>query len=176
MGREKALLEIDGRPLWRRQRDMLIDAGAAEILLSARPDQVWARSAGGFAAVVADAMPSCGPLSGLTAGLERASHAHVAVLAVDLPAMRPTWFQSLLERCAPGVGVVGRRGEFFEPLAAVYPREIMPFAWEALVRGELSLQSLLAPAVAHGLLRERIISAPEAEWFRNWNEPGAASA
>ena len=49
MGRDKALLACDGAPLWRRQRDLLAQAGAAEILLSARPEQTWAAGAAGFA-------------------------------------------------------------------------------------------------------------------------------
>ena len=41
MGIDKALIEVSGRPLWSRQRDVLADAGAAEIFLSARPEQRW---------------------------------------------------------------------------------------------------------------------------------------
>src|SRR4051812_7329223 len=84
MGRDKASLEVDGVPLWRRQRDLLAAAGASEIFLSVRPDQIWARDAlasGGFAAELHDAMPSAGPLSGFTAALERTTHSHLAVLA-----------------------------------------------------------------------------------------------
>src|SRR4051794_13850542 len=85
MGRDKALLEVDGVPMWQRQRDLLAGVGAAEIFLSARPEQTWVRdamAAGGFAAVLHDAMPSAGPLCGITAAIERASHAHVVVLAI----------------------------------------------------------------------------------------------
>jgi molybdopterin-guanine dinucleotide biosynthesis protein A len=105
--------------------------------------------------------------------LERAEHPWLAVLAVDLPAMSPAWFGKLRQRCAPGVGVVGRRGEFFEPLAAFYPREFKWLAWEALVRAEYSLQTLLSAAVAQGLMRVAEISADESVWFENWNEPAA---
>lgn len=169
MGRDKALLEVDGIPLWQRQRDVLAKAGAAEILLSARPDQTWTRGAQGFAAVVHDAMPGCGPMVGLTAGLERAAHPFLAVLAIDLPDMTPEWFRLLLDECTTGCGVVGRRGEMFEPLAAIYPREIMWLAWESLVRAEYSLQKLVAFGVAKGLLREHAITADELVLFANWN-------
>jgi len=46
MGRDKALLEVDGRPLWQRQREVLQGLGAAELFLSVRPEQEWARHAG----------------------------------------------------------------------------------------------------------------------------------
>jgi molybdopterin-guanine dinucleotide biosynthesis protein A len=169
MGRDKALLEAEGIPLWQRQRDALAKAGAAEILLSARPDQSWARGVQGFAAVVHDAMPGCGPIVGITAGLERASQPFLAVLAIDLPEMTPEWFRALLAQCTTGCGVIGRRGEIFEPLAAIYPREIMWLAWEALVRAEYSLQKLAAGGVTKGLLREHKITAEELPLLANWN-------
>jgi len=146
-------------------------AGAAEIFLSARPEQAWVRATAGFTAVVHDALSTGGPIVGVTAGLERATHPWLAVLAVDLPSMVPAWFATLWRDVAPGVGVVGRRGEFFEPLAAIYPLELRWLAWEALARGDFSLQHLLAAAVAQGLLRVREMTADEAAWFENWNEP-----
>jgi len=176
MGRDKALLEVEGVPLWQRQREVLVAAGAAEVFLSARPDQSWTRRATGFAGVVHDALPGCGPLVGATAGLERANHPWLAVLAIDLPAMVPDWFHRLRADCAPGVGVIGRRDGFFEPLAAIYPREFKWLAWETLARGEYAFQRLAAQAVSHGLLRVREIRAEEAGWFANWNEPTAPGA
>ena len=171
MGRDKALLEVDGAPLWQRQRDVLAAAGATEIFLSARPDQAWTRQATGFAAVLHDALPDCGPLVGITAGIERASHPMLAVLAIDLPGMDAAWFRELWGLCAPRSGVVGRRGDFFEPLAAIYPRDFKWSAWEALAKGEYALQALIARAVNEGLLRERAITAAEEVRFVNWNRP-----
>ena len=170
MGRDKALLELDGAPLWQRQRDVLARAGAAEIFLSARPEQSWTRAATGFTARLHDAFPNFGPLAGVTAGLERATHPHLAVLAIDLPRLKAEWFAARLAECSPGIGAVARRGEFFEPLAAIYPRELMPLAQAALARVELSLQRLLAAAVAQGLMRVHEITAAEAPCFENWNE------
>lgn len=169
MGRDKALLEADGVPLWRRQRDVLVGAGATEILLSARPDQSWTRTAGGFTGVVHDSMADCGPIVGVTAALERMSQPWLAVLAIDLPQMTSAWFSDLLTQSSPGVGVVGRRGGTFEPLAAVYPREMMWLAWEALVRGDYSLQRLVGTATAQGLMRVSDIAPQDAAMFTNWN-------
>ena len=175
MGRDKAVLEMDDEPLWERQRKVLAAAGATEIFLSARPDQTWTRRARGFAAVVHDALPGCGPMIGITAGIERASHPTLAVLAIDLPEMTSGWFQRLRGETPPGVGVVGRRGEFYEPLAAIYPREIMWMAWEALARGEYSLQRLIVQAVKAGVMREHVITAAEETLFANWNRAGDRS-
>jgi molybdenum cofactor guanylyltransferase len=171
MGRDKALLEIDGRPLWTRQRDVLAEAGAKEIFLSARPEQTWTYEAAGFTALLHDAMPNSGPLCGVTAGLERASYAHVAVLAVDLPRMESAWFAQLQARCSAGVGAVGKLADGFEPLAAIYPREMKWTAWEALAGGKLSLQQLVRTGSEQGLLNGCDIEPNEAAWLENWNEP-----
>jgi molybdopterin-guanine dinucleotide biosynthesis protein A len=171
MRRDKALLERTGRKMWERQRDVLARAGAAEIFLSARGDQAWAEAAEGFAGTVRDAAPDSGPLGGMVAALERCGRDHLAVLAVDLPRMEPEWFVTLLNTCAPGVGAVGRLDGFFEPLAAIYPRSLLPLAQAALGRRELSLQKLLAAGVAQNLLRVREISPGEAPLFANWNQP-----
>lgn len=171
MGRDKALVEVDGVPLWQRQREVLAAAGAAEILLSARPEQTWTRRAAGFAAVVHDAMPDCGPLVGATAALERATHPWLAVLAIDLPALPAAWFVASLAQCAPGVGVIGRLDGRFEPLAAIYPCAFKWLAWESLARGDYAFQAVAGRAVTEGLLRVREIDAAAAAWFANWNSP-----
>lgn len=176
MGRDKALLEVDGIPLWRRQRDLLHAAGAAEIFLSARPEFEWAHAVTAFSAVLYDATPDCGPLMGIAAGLERASFPWLGVVAVDLPALTPSWFRELRSQAAPGVGVVGRNGDHFEPLAAVYPVEIKWLVWEALARNEFALQPLLARAVREGLLRVRDLRPDEAKQFLNWNQPDGSGA
>ena len=176
MGRDKALLEFAGEPLWQRQRAVLAGAGAVEIFLSARPGQAWAERAEGFSGVLHDALVDGGPLVGVTAALERATQPWVAVLAIDLPRMTAAWFSALRAECRAGVGVVGRHDGFFEPLAAVYPRELRFLAWEAMARGEFSFQRLLAAAVAQGLMRPHEISAGEAGGFENWNEPGFCGA
>ena len=173
MRRDKALLEIAGRPMWQRQRDVLAGAGARAILLSARSDQPWADAAAGFGGIVRDASLDSGPLGGIVAALEQCGQSHLAVLAVDLPHMEPAWFAALVADCAPGRGMVGRSGKWFEPLAAIYPRELLPLARAALERRELSLQKILAAGVEQQLLRVREISAAEAPLFTNWNEPAS---
>jgi molybdopterin-guanine dinucleotide biosynthesis protein A len=174
MGREKALLEIAGAPLWQRQRAVLAAAGATEIFLSAREgQQPWVCEAvPEFAGVIEDEVADVGPLAGVAAALARAEAAHLAVLAIDLPVMEAAWFRGLAAECAAGVGAVGRRGEFFEPLAAIYPRELLPAARAALGRGEFSLQRLIAAAVAGGQMRVVEIAGDDVALFRNWNEPG----
>jgi molybdopterin-guanine dinucleotide biosynthesis protein A len=173
MGRDKALLAApEGGTMWERQRDVLNAAGAVEVFLSARPEQTWVRGATGFAAILHDALPGCGPLVGITAALERNTRTrHVAVLGIDLPGLPAAWFRRLHQVCEDEVGAVGVRDGRFEPLAAIYARPVMFTAWEALARGDYALQPLLGRAVSEGRMRVVEIGPAEAAWFENWNEP-----
>ncbi len=167
MGEDKALLSVGDLPLWRRQWALLARAGVGEILLSARPDQTWVPDK---ISVVRDTKADAGPLAGITAALAQMRHSHLLVLAVDLPAMEASWFAELMKLCTPGVGVVGRQAGFFEPLAAIYPRELLGAAEAALSGGEYALQRFIASTGA--AMRHRAIAPGESPWFENWNEPG----
>ena len=173
MGSDKALLDAGGIPLWRRQWAVLVRAGVRGVHLSVNATQTWPPAG---LSVIVDATPESGPLGGLVAVLEKITVSHLAVLAVDLPEMQPLWFRELAAACSPGRGIVGRRDGFYEPLAAIYPRELLPLAQTAVSAGELSLQKLLASAEAAGLITAREISADEAGWFKNWNEPADRGA
>lgn len=171
MGRDKALLTINDVPLWRRQRDVLLGAGVTEVFLSVRPEQEWSHPAPGFAGLLHDDLPHAGPIAGITAALERTERSHVIALAIDLPQMDAAWLRARMAGCQPGVGVVGRREGFFEPLAAIYPREMLTLFWEAVAGARYALQPVLARGVAEGLLLVHEISAAESVLFENWNEP-----
>lgn len=166
MGSDKALLSSGGEPLWRRQLAVLQQAGAAEIFLSVRADQTWVPE--GFS-VVRDPVEDAGPLAGIAAALARCRHSHLIVLAVDLPRVEAAWFQRLAECCASGVGAAGRGEQFFEPLAAIYPREISPLVDAALAAQNFSLQHLIR--AAGDRMRACPLSPAEAATLVNWNSP-----
>jgi len=174
MGNDKALLDVDGQPLWRRQYNFLARAGAGDRMISARSDQTWLPL---DVTRVNDATPDLGPLSGLAAALERCRQAHLLVLAVDMPRIPGSWIMKLRERCDDRIGAVGQtEAGNYEPLAAIYPKAAMlPLAKGALADRELSLQRLIHRAVDDGFLRVQTIAAAESAWFENWNEPGDVS-
>ena len=168
MGRDKATLLVEGQPLWRRQLAVLAATGAREVFISGRKDGPWA----GEITAIPDAAPDCGPLGGLTAALRHCTSAWLLVLAVDMPKMTPTFLHQLLaeaerEQC----GIVPTLRGFIEPLAAIYPRDALPFAEAALQSGQLKLESLLRTLAAAGLVRLRPVPEQEAQLFTNWNTP-----
>ena len=172
MGCDKALLEFEGRPLWRRQWDLLAGAGAGERFLSVRAEQDWAPA---DVIKISDATPDTGPLAGIVAALERCSTPLLLVLAVDLPGMQAAYLRKLHERCGPARGVVPwRRGGRPEPLCAIYPREVLAEARELLKHGHNAVTGLAATAGSLGLIRTIAIEAEDEPLFVNWNSPGDA--
>lgn len=173
MGRDKALLLAGGEPLWRRQRHVLAATGAAELFLSARENQSWARAATAyFDAVVRDVEHDAGPLAGIVAAFDRATHGCLLVVAIDLPGVTPRYLQRLVFRAGSGRGVVpawpdGR----VEPLCAVYPRAAAALARQLLERRERRMQEFVAALEAAGLVAREPIAPAEAALFVNWNEP-----
>jgi molybdenum cofactor guanylyltransferase len=173
MGTDKALLEIEGQPLWRRQLSLLESMEPAEVFVSGprRPD---------FPATlrnVEDAGPSRGPLSGLATALRAATCPHVLVLAVDMPLMTRAFLDKLRGSRVVRHGVVPfilereRHEKFYEPLAAIYPRECLDLVERHLTSADWSMQSLVRAGVSARLLTEFEILPDDRRCFRNFNAP-----
>jgi len=173
MGTDKALLEMGGQPLWRRQVALLESLTPAEIIVSGprRP---------GFPEAlrnVEDSGAGGGPLAGLSSALRSATSAHVLVLAIDMPLMTTAFLTTLRERIAIGRGVVPflfereTREKFYEPLAAIYPRECSLLVERHLASADWSMQTLVRAGVSAGLLSEYEIPVSERRCFTNANAP-----
>ena len=122
--------------------------------------------------LLADDTPGLGPLAGIAAALTTMRSPLLVVLAVDMPAMSTEWLEELLRGCSNDRGIVPRHPDtgFFEPLAAVYPRQCQPLAVAKLAEGDRSLQSFVRSAAS--LVGAWDIPATQRELFANWNEPG----
>jgi molybdopterin-guanine dinucleotide biosynthesis protein A len=168
MGRDKALLELGGEPLWRRQAGALRAAGAEEVWLALRPGQ---DPYPGASAWLRDSRAGCGPLAALHAALARRRGGWLLVLPVDMPATGPAWFARLRAHCRPGSGAAYRTPDGFEPLAAIYPPEALGEAAARLGRGERTLQPLVRALAAAGRMTLLPLAAAERGRAANWNDP-----
>jgi molybdopterin-guanine dinucleotide biosynthesis protein A len=173
MGRDKAFLEIDGVPLWKRQLQTLRDLDPSEIFLAAPTQPEWIENG---LEILGDAAHDAGPLGGLVAVLRRCKNAQLVVLAVDLPNMTSKFLKNLLATCSHDGGVIAERNERFEPLAAVYPARCLALAESSLKSGEYSLQQLARRATKAGLMITREIMEAEAPLFFNLNTPADLAA
>jgi len=168
MGRDKALIRIDGVPLWERQLRIVEQLAPAQTFLSGAPRAEWdpARFI-----VVTDAVADAGPLAGLVAALRACVTPHLLALAVDLPNITSTYLERLLADSRGDIGAVPKNQNNFEPVAAVYPRSCLAAAEQALDQRQYALQTFAARGVAEGWLIARPVSPEEAPLFLNLNTP-----
>ena len=118
MGRDKALLEINGRTLFETTLDAFREALDTVILVGDRPE----RFAGSAIPIYPDIYPGSA-LGGLYTGLVRAETSHVFVSSCDLP-FPSSGIIRHLTTLAPGNDVVVvETGAGYEPLFAVYSQE-----------------------------------------------------
>ena len=172
MGRDKAFVEVDGVPLWRRQLRVLEQLAPAEIFLAgpARPE--W-KDAGWT--IIPDAEENSGPLAGLASALRRCSTPLLLALAVDLPNITSDYLHLLLALCTAQRGVVPR-SERFEPLVALYPKASAEIATQLLASPDHSLQHFAARCIAAELAIEHRVAPADEPLFLNMNTPAELAA
>lgn len=169
MGRDKALLPVEGRTLLARQVALAWALRPAEVWVAGRAQEDLG---GADARGILDAVPGAGPLGGLLAVLEATRAAHVLLVAVDLPALTQAFLARVAAARAPGVGVAPRTRRGWEPTAAVYPAERAPAARRALVEGRRALSALVDEAIEGRWMRALAVDAAEEPLLVNWNRPG----
>lgn len=167
MGRPKALVEVAGVPLWRRQMGLLRQLAPMEILISAGED--WAVEPGPWT-VVRDRVPQLGPLGGIDAALRAMSSDFLLVLAVDMPDMSAEFLEGLCRAAGPK-GIVPEQEGHFQGLAAIYPRTILTLLEEILAGDDRSLQHLVKKAIRMGVAEGRPIAEGDSKLFTNCNLP-----
>jgi len=167
MGRDKCLVEIDGIPLWQRQLDLLATL-SDDVVVVAPTAPAWCPPTVRW---IADAAADHGPLGGLAAALDAATHERVLVLAIDLPGMTLDYLRRLLAQADSAVGVVPLIDDLFQPLSAVYPRASRTAATARLPESDKSLQRLVRELVSAGQMHGIPVEPRDLPCFRNLNSP-----
>jgi molybdopterin-guanine dinucleotide biosynthesis protein A len=168
MGRDKALLQLGGRPLIQWVIDCLSPV-CSEVLVVTR-DASRYTSLG--VRVVADRFPGVGVLGGLHAGLEAASYELTLAVGCDMPFLNPALLRAFAA-WAEGFDVaVLRRGEQVEPLHAAYRRTCLPPVEAAIRAGRRRVISFF-PQVRVRYVTEAAVAAldPGQRSFWNVNTP-----
>jgi molybdopterin-guanine dinucleotide biosynthesis protein A len=133
MGRDKALLEVGGRPMAAIAASALRDAGAVDVV-SVGGDRAGLEALG--LRWMADAHPGEGPLGAIITALEATTTDLVAVLACDLPAVTAAAVRQIVDG-VEGDGAIAQAGGRVHPLLAAYRRScLLPLrtAFDAGVR------------------------------------------
>ena len=136
MGRDKALIEVDGVPMARRVAGALAAAGIGRIVAIGP-----ARLSAGLE-TVADEHPGEGPLGAILTALHAASPAPVLVVACDLPWLDAASIAALC--AAPAAAVAVARTDRIEPLCALWQPEAEPMLRAAFESGERAVHRALA--------------------------------
>ncbi len=160
MGRDKALLLIDGSPLLVRLVNILATvSGNPQIIAPAgRYEQLGYRP-------IHDRRSGCGPLAGVETALLHSNFEWNLVLACDLPFVTKEWLGQMVATAiaaAPETWLV-TTGE--NPLLAVWRKPALPAVQSALDAGQFRLRDLMKPLNAQNLI------PPDPQILANWNRP-----
>jgi len=147
MGRDKALLEIEGQTLIRSAVNLLKTLTDQVVILG--PTEKY-----GFLGlpVLPDLVPSRGPLSAIYTGLERSETIVNLFLACDMPLMEGAFLKLLAERASLTDAVLMRLDDgSLEPLCAVYNRSCLPTVKANYERQRFKLSDLFPELSTHYL-------------------------
>jgi molybdopterin-guanine dinucleotide biosynthesis protein A len=162
MGRDKALLKLDGEMLIARGVRKLRRVCAEVAIAGGTPDR-WR-----FGRVISDGVPGLGPLGGIVAALEQTPYEWNLFLAVDMPFV-PVEALRALVAAAGGVAemvVLARAEGYVQPLCGVYSRRALMALREELTAGRLKVKDAVAATGAVGY-----VEFADLGWFRNLNTP-----
>ena len=162
MGRDKAMVPVDGVPMAARVAEAVRQAGA-EPVLAVGGDQAALEALG--LTWVADRHPGDGPLGGILSAFGAIGHHDlVVVLATDLPDLDAAVVRALVEGLAShDVAVAG--GARAEPLCGVWRvASCEPVLTSAFERGERAVHRAMAPL-------DRVVVPVPAQHLRNVNHP-----
>jgi molybdopterin-guanine dinucleotide biosynthesis protein A len=164
MGRDKAMLELDGVPLLRRVYELLLAICGSATIVGPRERYI---SLG--LPLIEDARPHCGPLAGIDAALADCTAEWAIVVACDMPGLEDAVLRGLLAEAkrageAQVVLPVSPGGQA-EPLCALYRPSFLQEVRKQLETGRFKLLE----AIARAPRREVILDRPH--HFMNVNRP-----
>jgi molybdopterin-guanine dinucleotide biosynthesis protein A len=138
-GEDKALAQLNGKPLVGHMLDRLQGVAAETLLVTNRPAEY-----GQFnQRLVGDVLPGRGALGGLHAALYHATRPWVACLACDMPLVSRGLVEYLVTLRAEADVVMPRLNGLWEPMHAVWSRACLGPVQAALERGERRMISCL---------------------------------
>jgi len=173
MGRPKAHLELGGRTILERVREVLAPAVSRILVVTSRPTDFLNVDL----EIVRDLAPGLGPVGGLATGLFYARTDWVLLLACDLPFVRPELVDYLARRASetkPGArALIPRHAKGWEPLLAAYARGCQTTARKLMLRPNSSLLDLGDAGVRIEAVDEATLRGldPELASFVNLNTP-----
>jgi molybdenum cofactor guanylyltransferase len=170
MGRDKALLEIDGLTMIDRAINLIRSVDIEPVVIGGTGETDKSLRV----QTIADEWPGAGPLGGIATALRNAQAPWNLVIACDMPYLTPQWLEFLLNQTVESSvdAIVPMNEQGPEPLCAMYAKH-----GESAIR--VGLDEGLRK-VTDGLARLRVTYLESSEWkgfdsdgflFKNMNEP-----
>ncbi len=168
MGVDKGLVHLGGKALIEHVLDKVRGLGDELLIVTNQPKDYAYLDV----PLVPDSLAASGALVGLHTALEQARGDRVLVLACDMPFLNRPLLEHLIEISPRAEVTVPRRGEYYEPLHAVYQRSCLTTVRQLMALGKQSLTSLY-PLVELQLVEEDVLDLydPEGRSFFNVNTP-----
>jgi molybdenum cofactor guanylyltransferase len=164
MGRDKALLELAGKPLVFHAVSKLRRVCEDVHILSSRPELE------AFAPLVRDLHGDCGPMGGLEAALEHSRHEWSLFMPVDMPFLPASfledWVREVMEKRNTRVAMFTVDG-VPQPLFCLLHEDVAPFVREAIGRGRYKVFPVLE-AAGHELAARQGVPPSRAFLNKPW--------
>lgn len=170
LGRDKAFLPLNGRPLIAWTVDKLSDLSDDVIVVTNRPASY--RQLDLPVRLVHDEQPGVGALMGLYSGLKAASHRYAVVVACDMPFLSVPLLRHMVTLVSGYDVVIPRLGSWQEPLHSIYGDLCLPAIERQLDLGRRKIISFF-PEVRVRYVGDAEIEQfdPEHRSFLNINTP-----
>jgi molybdopterin-guanine dinucleotide biosynthesis protein A len=168
MGADKAFLELAGKPLIVRAVELARET-VPEVKIVGDPQKF-----GAFGPVIDDVYRNRGPLGGIHAALTSSEAEWNLILAVDVPFVPVQFLKYLLTRAeSSGATVtVPSIGEYFQPLCAVYRKQFLSSAEQALSEGKNKIDQLFIDVSLCAISEDDMtMNGFDLSIFRNLNTP-----
>jgi molybdopterin-guanine dinucleotide biosynthesis protein A len=174
MGRDKALLELGGRPLALHAVTKLQRVCSDVHILSG------SRELAAYAPLVSDLHPGCGPIGGIEAAFAHSTHEWNLFLPVDMPFLPSAFLSAWVASNVGSWGMRGARLALFivfgtpQPLFCLLHRDVAPLVRLAVERGEYKVFPVLENAAKELAKRDQL---PLADVFciAHWGEESSVS-
>ncbi len=169
MGRDKALLELDGVPLVVRAA-RVVESVAGNATVIGHPEILRTLQL----RAIADDWPGAGPLGGIATALRASEAQWNLIVACDLPYLTRAWLDFLKGRAlaSQADAVVPTSEHGAEPLCAMYHKRSESAVWLALDRGTRKVTDCLAGVhVEHLEPTAWKVFDSEGLLFKNMNSP-----
>ena len=134
-GQPKALIELGGRRIIERVRDVLLPLVHDALIVTNTPELYAFLGL----PMVADVYPDHGSLGGIYTGLKAAAGDAAFTVACDMPFLHPEVVRLVVARAGEADVVVPRVGAQHETMHAAYAKACLPHIEERLVAGRLKI-------------------------------------